>query len=392
MDTFKEAVEKYREWKKDKLNDSRVTTKELRVLRERFVSERKAGNVGGRSIREKIANYREWKLKKYGSSRLTESEIAAVKKEGAPKDYKSLKEAVLAYKQWKTRKYGHDKLNKDELLKIKEEFYAKLPEQVRLREELKTIKEEVKRLKEGDAAPDAAAIADPNAVDAAAAAPADPAAIQADVQAVQTAVEQLATDAGLPQGGAGDLGADPNAGVPPVDGQTPETAPVVESREARIAAIRERLAARKKKLSENDEPNACDENANACDGAIEEPLDESKKLTEANYASAVGTDTVTAGLPHLANPDLSQDQQSGSDKNPPSQLDQPNAAITAKGYPKDSVATRWPTKTVTAGPDGITAKVKESESFAERYLQQKLSEEKLSFDAVKSAMARGLLG
>jgi hypothetical protein len=391
MNTFKEAVQGYKAWKLKKHGNDKLTAKELKDLRAEFLKERKqtSGNEIDRALREEVAKYRAWKQKRHGTARITESEVDALKKrvEGnVDRKFRSLKEAVLSYKQWKKRQYGNDKISKGEIIKIKEEFYSDLPEEIRLREKVKDLEkkiEKLSKLKEGDAAP-VDPNADPNAVPADGTAPAiegdpntaeaipqvDPNAAAAALQAIKDQVEQV-----IPPTAAGDAGADPAAAVPAIDGQTPEAAPLPESREARIKAIRERLAARAAKLKE-------------CDEETPEGEDDPEKIQEGVEAVQAVAKGQFAGLP-TDTPDIAPKQNSGSDKNPPSTLDVPSEAQLAKGVgtgAANSPATVWPTKQVVSG------KVQESTSFAERYLNEKLSEKKVSFEDVKKALSAGLLG
>jgi hypothetical protein len=407
--TFKETLEDYRAWKLKEYKNDKISPVEFKKLRQEYLTEKKdVGNVEDRKLKEAVAKFSAWKQKKYNTSKVTEAEIKKLKarltEKKAPakedKKYATINEAVLAYRQWKLKEKGTDKVSKNELLKIKESFMADLPEDIKLREQVKALKKSVNaltsKLREGDTAPavDPAAMADPaagGAVDAAAdpnadpnAAPATPVdpAIQAQIQAVADAMSALETQVGIVPAGAGDMAAAPDAGVPPVDGTTPEAdpnaaaaAPVAESKvvskEDRIKAIRERLANREKKIQE--------------------------AAAAQNEAQKVGQSAViTAGLP-ISVPELAPSQGTGSDTNPPSQLEQPalskitGGVATGPAAGEMAPASTWPTKNISATGAKL-AKVGEEVSYADRYLNEKLNEKKASWETINSFLSAGLLG
>lgn len=274
---FAKLLKQFASFKEAKTGSSEITMNERIALRAKF-NESKKTEKEDTSFAKVLKEYAAFKEAKTGNSRVTADEIHALKenfdkktKEPAKPVKKTTKAeefrtALKEYAQFKRVKTGdtNAKVTAAEYDTIREAIFGKKTVSDKLNEAIAAVKAGRAALREGDInaaanmagqAQDAlAGIPDPNAP----AANVDPAIAQ-QITDVKTAVDALATAAGV--GPAVDLGADPNAGVPPVDGQpaagvTPAdpnaAAPMPESTEGKLDlnAIRERIAQRKAELNE----------------------------------------------------------------------------------------------------------------------------------------------
>ena len=276
---FAKLLKQFASFKESKTGSSEITMNERIALRAKF-NESKKTEKEDTSFAKVLKEYAAFKEAKTGNSRVTADEIHALKENfdkktkepaGPAKPVKKatkaeeFRTALKEYAQFKKVKTGdtNAKVTAAEYDTIREAIFGKKSVGDKLNEAIAAVKAGRTALREGDInaaanmagqAQDAlAGIPDPNAP----AANVDPAIAQ-QITDVKTAVDALATAAGV--GPAVDLGADPNAGVPPVDGQPaagaapadPNAAPMPESTEGKLDlnAIRERIAQRKAELNE----------------------------------------------------------------------------------------------------------------------------------------------
>ena len=273
---FAKLLKQFASFKESKTGSSEITMNERIALRAKF-NESKKTEKEDTSFAEVIKEYAAFKEAKTGSARVTAGEIHALKEGLAGKTTMSAKPtkkvtkaeefrtALKEYAEFKKVKTGDAdaKVTAAEYDTIREAIFGKKTVSDKINEAIAAVKAGRAALREGDInaaanmagqAQDAlVGVPDPNAPTA----NVDPAIAQ-QITDVKTAVDALATAAGV--GPAVDLGADPNAGVPPVDGQPaagtapadPNAAPMSESTEGKLDlnAIRERIAQRKAELNE----------------------------------------------------------------------------------------------------------------------------------------------
>lgn len=276
---FAKLLKQFASFKESKTGSSEITMNERIALRAKFNESKRAkrANKADTSFTKVIKEYAAFKEAKTGNARVTAGEIHALKESLAGKTTMSAKPtkkvtkavefrtALKEYADFKKLKTGNAnaKVTAAEYDTIREAIFGKKSVRDKLNEAIAAVKAGRAALREGDInaaanmagqAQDAlAGIPDPNAP----AANVDPAIAQ-QITDVKTAVDALATAAGV--GPAVNLGADPNAGVPPVDGQPaagaapvdPNAVSMPESRAGKLDlnAIRERIAQRKAELNE----------------------------------------------------------------------------------------------------------------------------------------------
>lgn len=280
---FAKLLKQFASFKEAKTGSSEITMNERIALRAKF-NESKKTEKEDTSFAKVLKEYAAFKEAKTGNSRVTADEIHALKENFDKKTKEPVKPvkkttkaeefrtALKEYAQFKRVKTGdtNAKVTAAEYDTIREAIFGKKTVSDKLNEAIAAVKAGRAALREGDInaaanmagqAQDAlAGIPDPNAP----AANVDPAIAQ-QITDVKTAVDALATAAGV--GPAVDLGADPNAGVPPVDGQPAAgvapadpnaAAPMPESTEGKLDlnAIRERIAQRKAELNEGKSASA----------------------------------------------------------------------------------------------------------------------------------------
>lgn len=285
---FAKLLKQFASFKESKTGNSEITMNERIALRAKFNESKKADKEDA-SFASVLKEYAAFKEAKTGNAKVTAEEIHVLKENFAGKVKESTKSAestkpakkatkaeefrtaLKEYAEFKKVKTGdaNAKVTAAEYDTIREAIFGKKTVSDKLNEAIAAVKAGREALREGDinaaanmagqaqdalaGIPDPNAAADPNAP----AANVDPAIAQ-QITDVKTAVDALATAAGV--GPAVDLGADPNAGVPPVDGQPaagvapadPNAAPMPESTEGKLDlnAIRERIAQRKAELNE----------------------------------------------------------------------------------------------------------------------------------------------
>lgn len=285
---FAKLLKQFASFKESKTGSSEITMNERIALRAKFNESKKADKEDA-SFAEVLKEYAAFKEAKTGNAKVTAEEIHVLKENFAGKVKEStestkpaeptkevtkaeeFRTALKEYAEFKKVKTGDAdaKVTAAEYDTIREAIFGKKTVSDKLNEAIAAVKAGREALREGDinaaanmagqaqdalaGVPDPNAAVDPNAP----AANVDPAIAQ-QITDVKTAVDALATAAGV--GPAVDLGADPNAGVPPVDGQPaagvapadPNAAPMPESTEGKLDlnAIRERIAQRKAELNE----------------------------------------------------------------------------------------------------------------------------------------------
>jgi hypothetical protein len=206
--TFNDYVKKFQAYKLKESGKSKVSKEELGLLREKF-SARVKEQQGHKRLQEALSNFRQYKVSK-GLSNTIEFD-----------EYKRLKEAILKpsqrhlteksfdtlvenYRKFKESQGGGTKVTYSEVKNLRESWNKNRG-----------------RLREADAGFDpTAGMAGPDPAMGGALPPAGPATpvdptLAAQIQDVKASVDALATAAGIQ---TTDLGADPNAGQPPVDG------------------------------------------------------------------------------------------------------------------------------------------------------------------------------
>ena len=279
---FAKLLKQFASFKESKTGSSDITMNERIALRAKF-NESKKAEKNDSSFSEVLKEYAEFKKSKTGNGNVTASEVRVLKENFAkaekPVETKATKasefrKALKEYAEYKKVKTGdaNAKVTAAEYDTIREAIFGEKTVADKLNEAVTALKAGRKALKEGDinaaadmagqaqnalaGVPDPNAAADPNAAPAA---NVDPAIAQ-QITDVKTAVDALATAAGV--GNTVDLGADPNAGVPPVDGQPAAGAAPADQTNAMtgmpesktgkldLNAIRERIAARKAELTE----------------------------------------------------------------------------------------------------------------------------------------------
>lgn len=203
-----------------------------------------------------------------------------------------------------------------------------------------------------------------NAVDAAVQLPPD---ITTSIQNIKAQIDELATKAGIQS--PVDLGANPEAGLPPVEGAAPAgPGPMLESKSSdQMAAIRERIAARRKSLA---------------------------KYKEGTGAQHIGSNVVNSLMVDKFKDPARDGFGVSKTADAPTQIPEIPEKKVAAGTAKGVV--RWPNKPI-AEPNAPTnvdkefsrRKPKLSESLDEVHVSKYLDREKLDFKAIYK---NGLLG
>jgi hypothetical protein len=422
MKTFVDLVKEYSSWKLQEKGNGKLSRSELTKLREAYKA--KAGTTA--ALRETVTQYKAWKLQKYGTDKLTEKEVAALKataKKVPLKEKKELKENnwetyLSNYKKFKESKEGAGaKISYKELKILKENF--------------KEASEKKVHLQEADAGFDPAGAApapgDPNAMGAdplaaggAPAAPVDPtlaAGLQDAFQSLKTALDS----AGVPTDNP--LGADPNAGIPPVDGMQadpagggidPNAAPLAEA----IKQYSQWKKANKgsEKLTEGEVKALTEKFSQAKPKSKYQQIQERIAARQAKIASLQEKSSAELAA-DLKVPcsvkefGVMESNSHGGDHTTSEELvTTPSAGQLANGYSSGEAAKEtkpagtWPTKATgkeaggaLQGAGAAQTKVKESkvdesvktvsDIYVDRYF-----EDKLNFGKIKESMKSGLLG
>jgi hypothetical protein len=418
MKSFVDLVKQYSAWKLQEKGTAKLTRNELTNLREAFNKKPASNNQKlNQSLREKVTAYKNWKLKNHGSNKLTEKELQNLKKivlneSKETKTPMEWKQYVTNYRKFKEAKEPGVNITYKELKLLKESF--------------KTAQARGIHLREADVGFDpnqAAPVAgDPNAMAQPGAmpggAPQDPMAMQGAIDQAINALQPFS------QSGANPMAADPNAGLPPVDGTQPAQPPaplaeavkqykewklknhgtsslsdteLISLKEKFAAApqktkydqIKERIAARQAKLTALQEGHGLD-------------VKTTQELGDLGSAASTG---VNRGASE-AGEELVKVPAAGALS---------NGYSSGKASGETKPAKTWPTKAVgkeaggaLQGAGATQTKVKESEecekcpeekdqltestkTVTEIYVDNYLSP-KLDFQKLKESMQRGLLG
>jgi len=361
-------LEKFFEYKKSK--NSKPTLKEATVLIEKLTSRkpiREASKPTKEGFQKYVEAYKSYKRKEKGNSKLTEKELSNLKARYLSKFKEStvgqgsFEKLLENYKTYKKAANKGGKISYKEMKVLKEAF-KKNPK-------LKEAGEEFA------AAPPPVNAADPNAIPVQGAAEGASPEITAAVQGIKSQVDGLAQQIGLVND---NLGGDPTAGIPPVDGTGAapggDGQPVMETTKDRAAAIRERINARAKVLKE--------------EGGL-------AGLTKAAHEAGA------AGIPNLGGPNTDTGKSGETNASPYATV--PSADQLARG--KDggkgaSAGNTWPTKKDVPGQGkplqgaGVkyTSKVEENiEDVTKAYVDRALAP-KLDYTALTEALKIGRLG
>jgi len=432
MKSFVDLVKEYSAWKLQEKGNGKLTRAELTQLRETYNKQAKSSNA----LREAVTQYRAWKKETKGTDKISKQEFEALKeslkqrvREDAKPKGNDWNVYVTNYKKFKESKEGDSKITYKELKMLKENFKEAQDKRIRLREADAGFDPAAAPVA-GDPNAMAAPGADPNAMPGAAGA-VDPT-VAAQIQDVVQSVNALAASAGVQ---VNDLGADPAAGVPPVDGmQQPADpnaaapvpgAPMMEKMigdykawkkankgtdkltEAELAAIKEEVAKQTPKKTRYEQ--------------IKERIaDRQAKLAALNEGYLDIPSTPEMGTltskPHVSN------SHGGDHAVSEEQVKVPTPTQLASGYSSGKAAGEtkpgktWPTKAMGkeaggalqgAGASQTQPKgVKESEECDEPKEDQlkegvktvtdvyvdRYFEPRLSFDRIKESMKKGLLG
>jgi hypothetical protein len=376
------------------------------------------------NFQEFVKKFEDYKLKETGKRGASKQELKSLREKWSAKvvevrSKKKLNETLSNFRQYKAKKGLGNKVEYDEFKKLREavkqevlnelkertapkagqfnklvENYGKYKQTVTKNPDAKVTYKEVKslreafiktkgRLREADAGFDPTAGmagGDPNA------APVDPMAaggvtvdptIAAQIQDVKASIDALAQAAGIQ---TDDMGADPNAGVPPVDGmgadgmgaQAPQAAPpmrtdklqetvgnfVLYTREKykrepsqdEIKKLVEKLGVKLSAPKPKSKLQQIKERIEAREAALNSAQGK-EKLNE-NAAQDLGK-KVLAGLPPpFGQASWEPDKSSGSSKKPDGSASEelvvvPAASSLAKGYASGAAekpGARWPTK------------------------------------------------
>jgi hypothetical protein len=427
--TFVELVKDYSNWKLQEKGNGKLTRNELTALRETF-KKRAAKTTQPKlneskealkeTFKKQVHAYRAWKLKEKGEKGITEKELKVLKESvlraATQKPVGNNWETYLKnYKQFKESKEPGAKITYKELKLLKENFKEASTKKIRLREADPGFNP-------AGAAPvagDPNAMADPNADPALGGAPQDPLAMQG---AIDQAIASLQP---FSQAGANPMGADPNAGLPPVDGTQPAD-PAMAMQEA----VKQYKAWKLKehgtdKLTEG-EVNALKESFTPKAKTKYEQIKERIAARKANLEAlqengAQDLAKKELGALGLGGKIVSNSSGKGSVEGGEELVKVPAAGSLANGYASGKAAketkpaSTWPTKAVgkeaggaLQGAGATQSKVKEAEETpAEDKPEDKLAESvktvtdvyvdrvfepKLDFGKLKEAMTKGLLG
>jgi len=226
MKSFVDVVKNYSAWKLQEKGNGKLSKKEIAALREEYRSALAKRSNSSAQLKEAVNKYRAWKKANKGDATLTQKEFNLLKESIVKSAQKPLRESaqqlweqyVTNYKKFKETKEPGAKITYKELKMLKENFKEAQTKKIRLREADAGFDPAAA----GAAAPvpgdpnamGAAPVGDPNAMPGAAPVQVDPT-VAAQIQDVVQSVNALAASAGVQ---INDLGADPNAGMPPVDG------------------------------------------------------------------------------------------------------------------------------------------------------------------------------
>jgi hypothetical protein len=415
--TFADHIRAYAQWKLQEKGESKITSQELRALRESF----KPSTDGKDRLEETVAEYRKWKLKEKGTAKITKREFEVLKERTQAPAKTSLAILVENYRRFKSASLGIDaRVSYKEMKALTESF-----------------KRSNGRLREADAGydptagmappPSAPGVpgADPNGVQA------DPALV-AQIQDVKNSVDALATAAGIQ---TGDFNADPNAGIPAVDGAAQPQAAAPQQVFESLAKEYRNWKYKKtgngnltngeiKRLKETAAERFAQSAPKTRLDTIKERIAKRQAQLEGlneNAAQELGKKTLSRlGGPQQRDnfsPDASTGTAAKPDGTPSDELVKiPGEGALAAGVGSKGATSgkTWPTKKAkdlgalqgksASQNDKAQTKVYEQEegeedalresaiSVTDAYVDRELSTEKLDFNAIRSSLKSGLLG
>jgi hypothetical protein len=435
MKTFTEVVKAYSTWKLQESGKYKLSKKELIVLRDNYEKELRAAKMPAQ-LREACSNFIDWKKLNKKEPKINKEELQGIKEALKEKNQADFKVYVDNYKKLKESTKGTAVLTEAEKAVLKKNFTESLKNGIKLEETTKDFNP-ISYLKEADMGMDPAAMGAPAAGDPNAmggmppAAPQDPMALQGAVDAALAALQPVASGGGNP------LGADPNAGVPPVGGTAAPAPGLMEAAqtylnwkaangkgnkldESEIATLKEKYGPKEKTEFEKIQERIAEREAKIAalqEGAVQ---DSQRKIDAGRgYPTPVSN---SHGGDHSTSEELVQ---------------VPAASKLSNGYSSGAAsgetapAKTWPTKAVTGaggplqGAGASQSKIKEEEekkaeeekkieeakkikedeeakedekekveeavSVTDIYVSRSM-EPKLNFEAIKESLARGLLG
>jgi len=397
--TFPQVVKRYSNWKIQEGMDGRLSRKEIMNLRERYFG--KNGQENKQSVREE-------------------------KKQ----DFETF---LNNFKQYRESLGDKSRISWKELKGLKETWAEAQKKGIYLREADAGLNPAAPMPGDPNAMADPAMGADPNAMGA----PPDPMAMQGAIDQAISALQPFT------QAGADPLAGDPNAGIPPVDGQAMGAAdpnagaPMMEAylawkqakgygdklTEADIAALEEQAGKQQIKEEVKEKPKGKY-------SELQERIAARKARVQAlQEQSSFAVETIdTLAGPHVKKPSgfINQDgnsQNGGKGSTAPagpSHIENvPSPAALSNGYSSGKAAGEtkpaktWPTKATgkeaggaLQGASATQTRVKEEQIQEEKednlqeatrtvtdaYVDRHLNDPKLSFDAIRESMHKGLLG
>ena len=433
MKTFVDTVKAYSAWKLQEKGNGTLTKKEVAALREEYKKAKTASTSSDTALREAVKEYRAWKKQTKGDTTLSQKEFdmlkESVQKQAAAQPKKlnentiKLWEQYFAnYKKFKEAQEPGSKVSYKEIKLLKENFKQAIKTGQRLTEADAGFDPAAGAPVPGD--PNAMGAGDPNAMPGAApATPVDPT-LAAQIQDVVQSANALAASAGIQ---LNDLGADPAAGMPPVDGQMPGADPNAAAGGA-PAPLPEAIAQYKAWKKAN---KGTDKLTEAEEKALTEkygtkPKSEYEQIKEriaarqqqiASLQENAAQDYAKSQLNAMGVGQIVSNSQGGDHSVSEEQVKVPAAKSLANGYTSGKAsgetkpAKTWPTKAVKdaggalQGAGATQTKMKEEEEKPAEEPEKKLEEKtvtdvyvakffekKLSFEDLKESMKKGLLG
>ena len=367
------VYENYKLYKKARTGSSKVSSEEFESLREAV----RDANRHGETLREStngFSNRLKEEVAEMSRKRIRESETSE------NKPLNSLKTVVENYKAHKMERIGENRVSYREVRALREAVAEANRRGIRLPE----ADENFNAGGAADAAaPAPAASGDPNAAAGAQVSP-EVQALQGQVQSLLDGINSLAQSVGINQDAGADLGANPDANVPPVEGQDPN------------AALAEAVIATRAKYGSCDEGmflkiksrygKSLVESIGLTRDRIAMRAAKLDSLNEAYKGDFAGAYFRALGLKEATTPIESI----------PSLKDIEKGTADAKGGLAKELHTpvAWPDHQITGAPiQGEGAKqqkVKES-SVTDKYVEDFYAP-KLSLDMIRESMKSGLLG
>lgn len=409
MKTFVETVQGYRTWKLQEKGSSKITKEELASLREEYNKGVKNQKMP-KQLQEACKQLLEWKTKNGKGNKITTRELNSLKESLTKTNRENLKKYMTKYVTLKEASGFGNELTKEEAFALKENFKKALREN--------TLPPELKENTVPGQAPTAPAPGDPNAVadpnmmdptmgDPNAMAPTqDPMALQNAVDTAIAALQPVSTT------GANPLAADPNAGIPPVDGTAQpqmDTQGLFEAASQFIKWKKEngkgdKLTEAEKKILKAKFTKAPAKPLSESEKIMQRIVEREQKLAAIQESALQDDQKKKDKAQGLA--DMHLTPQKGNTDYSAEQVVVPPANKLANGFingPSKAAApgATWPTKDIPKSAKGAlqgegatNTKLKETTTpmtVTDIYIQKSL-EPKLDFEAIRESMKNGLLG